>query len=450
MAPKPIARRSLLRVASALGGGLLAAPFVRGAHAAGKLTVAFWDHWVPGANEVLRRIVEDWAAEKRVEVGIDFVTSIGSKNVLTAQAEARARVGHDVMVHPTWQISVHRRQLETLDDIARDLEGTYGKFDETASFLARIDGNWKGLPATAGSHGFPMVSRLDLMKEHAGLEMQQIFPPDRGARKRDLVEAWTWEVFLVHAEALRKADRPFASAIAPGTDAQNWLAPLFLSFGSILVNAKGEITVDSDQTRNALEYLIRLAASMPGEVFQWDEQGNNDWLLSGRGACIVNPPSAWAAATRDKPELAQQLWHHDMPRGPNGRFRAVLPHFYGVWDFARNKSAAKALIRHLSDREVARRLVAASLGYDLPMLPAFRDFPTWSEAEPPRGTIYNYPTRGDETTVVAGYPAPPRVAALIYNQGMVGALAERVTKGGESVEKAIAWATRELEGYLRS
>jgi hypothetical protein len=34
----------------------LAAPFVRGAHAAGKLSVGFWDHWVPGATEVLQKL----------------------------------------------------------------------------------------------------------------------------------------------------------------------------------------------------------------------------------------------------------------------------------------------------------------------------------------------------------------------------------------------------------
>ena len=36
----------------------LAMPHVRGAYAAGKLSVGFWDHWVPGANDVARKLVE--------------------------------------------------------------------------------------------------------------------------------------------------------------------------------------------------------------------------------------------------------------------------------------------------------------------------------------------------------------------------------------------------------
>jgi hypothetical protein len=34
-------------------------PYVRGAHAAGKLSVGFWDHWVPGANTASQKLCEE-------------------------------------------------------------------------------------------------------------------------------------------------------------------------------------------------------------------------------------------------------------------------------------------------------------------------------------------------------------------------------------------------------
>ena len=64
----------------------VAAPFVRGAHAAGKLTIGLWDHWVPGANTTSTRLIEEWAAKEKVELTIDFITSSdtpASKSVLT-------------------------------------------------------------------------------------------------------------------------------------------------------------------------------------------------------------------------------------------------------------------------------------------------------------------------------------------------------------------------------
>ena len=41
-------------------------------------------------------------SSNRVEVQLDFITSVGNKNLLTIAAEAQARQGHDVLAFPTW------------------------------------------------------------------------------------------------------------------------------------------------------------------------------------------------------------------------------------------------------------------------------------------------------------------------------------------------------------
>jgi len=33
-----------------------------------KLTVAIWNHWVPGATDVHTKIISDWAKENKVDV----------------------------------------------------------------------------------------------------------------------------------------------------------------------------------------------------------------------------------------------------------------------------------------------------------------------------------------------------------------------------------------------
>ncbi|HEX4614584.1 MAG TPA: ABC transporter substrate-binding protein, partial [Stellaceae bacterium] len=76
-----LTRRTLMQSAAA-AATLAGAPFVRGAHAAGKLSVAVWDHWVPGANDVLEKLCREWAAKEKVEITIDFVTSQGDKLML--------------------------------------------------------------------------------------------------------------------------------------------------------------------------------------------------------------------------------------------------------------------------------------------------------------------------------------------------------------------------------
>ena len=89
---------------------MVAAPFVRGAYAAGKLAIGFWDHWVPGANKGAEAVAKAWAEKEKVDLQIDFITSQGNKLILTAAAEAQARSGHDILalgagIAPDTQIS---------------------------------------------------------------------------------------------------------------------------------------------------------------------------------------------------------------------------------------------------------------------------------------------------------------------------------------------------------
>jgi hypothetical protein len=195
--------------------------------------------------------------------------------------------------------------------------------------------------------------------------------------------------------------------------------------------------------------MEELTQYMPDDVYAWDDGGNNRWLISGEGSCIHNPPSPWTVAKRDAPDVAAQVWHHDTPRGPEGHYRGNLPYFWGLWGFSQNKSAAKDLLLHLARREQQEALVAASQGFDMPMIKSFDDFKTWAEEGPPPGTLYNYPVQGDEQFVVAGWPAPPAIAANIYFQALIPNMIARVTVDGESHDDAIAWATGELEGYMR-
>jgi ABC-type glycerol-3-phosphate transport system substrate-binding protein len=216
-----------------------------------------------------------------------------------------------------------------------------------------------------------------------------------------------------------------------------------------MVDADGEVTVDSDGTRAALEYMQQLTQYMPPDVYAWDDAGNNRWIISGQGSSIENPPSAWAVAVRDQPQVGAQLWHHDTPRGPQGRFRGSKAFFWGLWSFAQNKPAAKDLLLHLASKEQVAKLLTASRGYDMPLQSSMWDHPVWEAEGPPPGTIYNYPVRGDERVIIAGYPAPPPVAAQIYNQGLIPNMVARITQAGEAPDDAIAWAAEELEGYMR-
>src|SRR6478752_8608704 len=95
----------------------VSAPFVRGAHAAGKLSMGFWDHWVPGANSATEKAVKEWAEKEKVEVTIDFITSQGNKLLLTTAAEAQAKSGHDILAMNTFLPARYADQLVPMNDL---------------------------------------------------------------------------------------------------------------------------------------------------------------------------------------------------------------------------------------------------------------------------------------------------------------------------------------------
>jgi len=135
MTASSVTRRKLLRDTALATTALIAAPYVRSAYAAGKLSVGFWDHWVPGANDTLTKLCNEWATKEKVDISVDYITSQGEKNLLTIAAEAQAGSGHDILQQPNWQPSNFAEKLEPVDDVVKKLIEEHGKPDQVVEYL---------------------------------------------------------------------------------------------------------------------------------------------------------------------------------------------------------------------------------------------------------------------------------------------------------------------------
>jgi hypothetical protein len=440
-----LTRRNLLAKTALATTALVAAPYVRGAYAAGKLNIGFWDHWVPGANNASKQLCEEWGEKNKVEISIDYITSQGHKNLLTIAAEQQARSGHDIMAFPTWEPHGRSQSLEPVDDVMTDLIKQNGAVNKTVEYLARDKNRWIAVPACVGSQIKGPCSRIDLMKKHANIDVQAMYPAGSAPK----ADAWTLDAMLKAAEACHKGGNPFGIGLGTPEDNVDTAGAIFQSFGANLVDAKGTITVKSDKVRQALEYYVKLAQFLPPDAPAWDNASNNKYLVSGRGSLIMNPPSAWAVAKRDAPQVAEQCWTHGMPSGPAGRYAPFLPYFWGIWSFGRNKTAAKDLLRHLSSPSAVEKMVVASAGYDLPAFEKLTTLKVWAEEGPPKGTLYHYPNpHNHQILSVAAAPAPPKIAHQIYTQAIQTKMVVRILKG-DTMERTLAWAEGELEGFMR-
>jgi len=433
-------------MAATAAAGVVGAPFVQSARAAGSLTIGLWDHWVPGENDVQSAIIKEWSDREKVEVKVDYITSQGNKLLITLAAESQAKSGHDVMEFTNWEAAQYSATLEPVDDVVKSVVAQNGPIDPAVEYLGKFEGRWVGVPMTRGTLLLGCCSRFDLMKEYAGIDVQALYP----AGKPPNDASWTWDNFLVAAEKCQKAGFGFGLPLGNTTDTNQWVGALFLAYGAELMDAKGNVTVKSDAVKQVLDYGKRIAAFCPADATAWDDASNNKWLLSGKGALIFNPPSAWAVGKRDAPQVAEKCWTHGFPKGPKGRFNPILPRFYGIWSFSKNKAAARSLLAYLTTRGVAERQVEASQGYDIPPYQKFNDFKTWADEAPPKGTLYHYPIRGgDQLAGVVCSPAPPLIAAQMWAQSIQNQMIVRQFKG-EALDKTLAWAASELEGLKRT
>jgi ABC-type glycerol-3-phosphate transport system substrate-binding protein len=441
-------RRAVLRNA-ALATTILATPFVRGANAAGKLTVGFWDHWVPGANEPLRKLCEEWAEKEKVDLKLDFITSNGDKDLLTVAAEAQAKTGHDIQSFTAWYAPGYAESLEPADDLMATLIKEHGPVSDGAAYLGKQDGHWVAVPTSFGSTLSPPCARIDLMKQIVGLDITKMYPAGAPPDK-ELEAAWTWEFFSQAAEKCHKAGVPFGMPVSTASDAVQWTGAVFNSHGAQLVDEKGNITVKTDAVRTVLEWFKRIVPFFPPSVFAWDDASNNKALISGQSALIFNAPSAWAVAKRDAPKVAEQLWSFPPPKGPKGRHVSGRYRYWGIWKFSANKAAAKSLLLHLSTRDSIGKLLEGGQGFDVPPFEKLMDFNVWANAEPPKGTLYNFPPRGEVIVSVAGSPAPARIGVQIYSQAIACKMIAQCTQQGKSIDEAIDFGEREIEGYMRT
>jgi ABC-type glycerol-3-phosphate transport system substrate-binding protein len=446
MSRKKLSRRQFIAATALSSAALVTAPYVRGAHAAGKLSIGFWDHWVPGANKASTDLVNEWAAKEKVEVSIDYIPSQGNKLLLTTQAEAQAKSGHDIIAMSTWLPHSLAESIEPVTEVVEAVIKQNGDVNGTVKYLGVADGKWLGVPACVGSQIKGPCSRIDLMKKHAGIDVQAMYPAGEAPK----ADAWTTDAFLKAAEACHKGGVPFGIGLGETSDNVDTVGAFFLAFGAEVVDAKGNVVVKNDNVRAVLEYYKKLMAFLPPDAPAWDDASNNKWLVSGRGALIMNPPSAWAVAKRDAPQVAEQCWTHGFPIGPKGRFAPFLPYYWSIWKFAKNKDAAKSLLLHLSQPDAVEKMVKASGGYDLPAFEKLTTLKVWAEEGPPKGTLYHYPNpHKHQVLSISASPAPPKVAQQIYTQATLTKMCVRFYQG-EPMEKTLAWAEGELEGFMRS
>jgi len=133
--------------------------------------------------------------------------------------------------------------------------------------------------------------------------------------------------------------------------------------------------------------------------------------------------------------------------GSEGPLRPL--HSWGSGPSPRASRRQRARWRTCRSRRQSKRWCPSG-GHDLPAFDNLTTLKTWADEGPPKGTLYHYPNRYDHQILsIAAQPAPPKIAVQIYSQGLMTQMTVRHMQD-EPLEKTLAWAEDEVEGYLRT
>lgn len=394
-----------------------------------EVTLLLNSHFVKTHETELTRQAEEWAASRGVKVRLDFITDWDLEAKVTSEAQAGA--GHDIVALRDFVAYIYQDILWDVTGVVEEIQTENGMVTNVAKISDLIGDRWMAIPWYHQS--FPLVYRKDYV-EAVGYSIEMM---------NDL----TTNTFLELAQKLHESGHPVGFPISMCPDSNLSLAPFLWGFGGSLFGKDNVITVVSDKTAKALNYMVELSKYMPPEVTGWDNSGNNLFILSGVGAVTANPPSVYATALQQGLDFAQEIYHAPFPSGPEGRFRCTGMWSLGIPKYAKNKDLAMDLVKYLMKRENFESLVMASEGYNQPVYEGYQDISIWRET--PTLNAYEPVV---ETLFPAGWPgleaSPSRAAVRAQLLYTMPVMFGKVVTGEETVDGAMKWAEAELKRFV--
>lgn len=340
-----------------LGSAALLAMLASTAHA--EVTVLGW----PGGPEeaALRAVTEiynaraDVADEDKVE--LLFTSRDGFFDKLQVDLAAGS-TAFDINLIATYSIGRYAPFMEPIS-LSDEADGVFG---DTVLSTMQFDGQQYGVPTDLSLHF--LYYRQDLIDALLADESQHALYGDiseeyLGERLAPASpEEWTWQDFAANALYFSRSVNP-DSPTRYGTVIQmkNLLFNMMVfhslprSYGGNWMDDDGNITVDSEAYRTALELAKMLydAGATPPDSTSYEYAEANTAYSAGQVSAMVQ----WNAAASELTEAQPETATFAPPSGPEGRFTHIHGLGLGLNAAAENKDGATAFLEWLSTEEAA-------------------------------------------------------------------------------------------------
>lgn len=391
-----------------------------------KLTIWTGTTFTPDADETQDNQIRQWAEENGVEVEI-------------------ARMSNDERT-PRWQTAFESRQfpdcasidlndlpkfilsdvlVETTELMER-LNQQEGGFTDGAFLAGRTsDGKHWSVPSFSSTEIFYV--RTDALEE-AGLELPE-----------------TWEDVRTIAEAINDPENQFwgwgMQLGTPSWDSEVAFTSKLWSFGGRTWDEEGKPAIDSDATRELLQFLKDAwdAGLIPPDGPTWDDGSNNRAYQSEIVGMVFNTGSILRYLQTEDEALLEKTAVIPIPAGPEGRFVSGYFYQWGAFNTSENAELCLDLMEYLFSPEQLRAYYEAGGGNMLPVYKEMLNDEMWQD--PQRKVLAEMVPH----TYPQGYPGLTTPWVLdAWNDHTMVKMVNRVLVDGWTIDDAIAEADEAL------
>jgi multiple sugar transport system substrate-binding protein len=395
------------------------------------LKIIQWSHFVPGYDKWFKETyIKEWGQKNNTAVTVDNITI--AEITARAAAEVSAQKGHDLFMFLSPPAG-YEKQVIDHKEIYQQVEKKWGKV---------IDLGHKSTynPKTKKYFAF-----------------SDSYVPDPGNYRKDLWEQVgfpngpdTWDDLRKGAKAIRdKTGNPCGIGLSQELDTNMATRALLWSFGGAEQDEKGNITINSKQTIEALKFMRDLhKESQTAEVFTWDPSSNNRGILAGKLSFVLNAISVTRTAEKDNPDMSRKIQVAPALKGPVRRLAAEhVMDCYVIWNFAENKEGAKKfLIDYIDNFGTAFK---ASEFYNFPCFPkTVPDLAQQIANDPKASPPDKYKVLGNvlDWATNVGYPGyATETIDQVFNTFVIPTMFAKVARDEATAEQAAADAEKEIK-----
>ncbi|MCF1503706.1 ABC transporter substrate-binding protein [Afifella sp. H1R] len=385
-----------------------------------------WVPFVTGEEEAWNANTKAFTEATGVEVRIDQE----SWEDVRPKAAVAANVGSGPDMVMSWfdDPFQYPDKLVDVTDLATKLGEAHGGWYEGLEGYARQDDTFIAVPLCA--IGNAVCYRQSHM-EKAGFSE---FPKDTDG-------------FLELCKALKAngtpAGFPHGKAVGDGNNYAHWL---LWSHGGMMVDENSKVTINSPETKAAIEYAKALYETFIPGTESWLDINNNRAFLAEQISLTANGVSLYYAAAKDPAmkEIAEDIRTVNLPVGPIGK--SVELHqtsTLSIFKHCKYPQAAKAYLEFMYQSDKMNAWIEGASAYCCQALKEFADNPVWTS-----NPVHEPYSRASESLRPNGYAGPlgPASAGVMADYVLVDMFAEAVT-GQRSPEDAMANAERRARRY---